>query len=204
MELRRETWILPVQLGLEVVPEQVVVAIPGTGAVEGHDQHVPALEHLEDLSRALHRHHLIAQCTAHGVEDRGPHQEFDPSRCQPPHHLESQVVDDNPVIASRADRLVGRHASFDRERYEVEAGWPSLGSCHHIGEVRPDIDLGSVEEGAGFSVEHREVVRPHLEQPAPESKRSHLHGWFHPRTDDEGEAGRDTERQFGHDVPRGP
>ena len=72
IESRREVGVASSELGLEHLPEQVVVAEPAALVVEGNDEQVLALQLLEHLSRVIALEHRVAERAAHRLEDRRP------------------------------------------------------------------------------------------------------------------------------------
>ena len=70
LSVEGEPRLAPVQLGLEHLPEQMVVAEPAALVVEGDDEQVLALQLLEQLRGVVALEHRVAERGAHGLEDR--------------------------------------------------------------------------------------------------------------------------------------
>ena len=70
MEIGDQTGLLALEFGPQEIPEQVMVAVPLTVAVEREHQQVPGFHLLEDGSGSLLLQDRVAQRSAHPVEDR--------------------------------------------------------------------------------------------------------------------------------------
>ena len=70
VEIGDQTGLLTPEFGSQEVPEQAMVAVPLTAAVEREYQQVPGFHLLEDGSGSLLLQDRVAQRSAHPVEDR--------------------------------------------------------------------------------------------------------------------------------------
>ena len=75
MQLRDQVGGLGVQLGLESLAQEGVIAVPLALAVDRGDQEVPVVQLLEPAGGGVATHDGVAQRPAHLVEDRRPDQE---------------------------------------------------------------------------------------------------------------------------------
>ena len=100
IERRRALGLASFELGLEHLPEQMVVAEPAALVVEGDDEQVLALELLEHLRRVIAFEHGVAELRAHALENGGLKQELELRRLDAVELLGSQIVRDEAVVAA--------------------------------------------------------------------------------------------------------
>src|SRR6202034_3218868 len=107
--------------------EQMVVAVPLSVVVEGHEEKVVALDDVEDLRRVGRPGDGFAERRAEPVQDGGPRQELPDLDGLAAQHFLSQEVDDKAVVAAElADEGPRRGMAVKGERREVDTGGPAF------------------------------------------------------------------------------
>ena len=160
------------QLGAQVVAQEVVVAVRGRATGDLADEQVRAHEPPQALRRVGHPGDDLGQPRLDGVEDRRPREEGDVPVVERRSQLGVEVVRDVALATGHGIRL-GRAdpVAATRERGEVDRGRPSFGP---IGErprlVAPQRVPGAGGEGRGLIRVEGELVASDLEQlpPGPE------------------------------------
>ncbi len=100
IESRDELGLASLELGLEHLPEEMVVAKPAAPMVECDDEQVLVLQLLEHLRRVGALEHRVAERAAHAVEHRRAKQELELGRPDASELLGPQVVRDEAVVAA--------------------------------------------------------------------------------------------------------
>ena len=161
------TGLAPVQLRLEHLGEQPVVAIPLALVVLGNDEQVERLDLVEPGGGAGRVQHRVAERAADAVQHRGPQQEPDRLRRLAGQHLVEEVVHDVAAAAGDLPGGLGRlRLRGDRQPGQVDPRRPPLGVRHDL----PDLGGGQVDaelaqQVGGLVRPEREVRRPELQQP---------------------------------------
>ena len=158
----------PLELVLEHVAEEMVEAIPAPLVVERDDEQVRpfvALE-LERGVRALQ--HVIAERTAHAVENRDAGEELDLRLGQALEQHEAEVVADIAVVPANARR---GSASFpgrpQRQRRQIEPGGPAFGAAgQRFDLVARQLEAGTGQERLRLAHVQAQVAGSHLQHAA--------------------------------------
>jgi hypothetical protein len=99
VQRRDELRLAPQQLGLEHLPEQVVIAEPHSTVVERDEQEVGRLHRLQHQRGVVPVQHGVAGDAAHAVEDGRPRQELHLLRRKSGEVLGADVVGHETVVA---------------------------------------------------------------------------------------------------------
>jgi hypothetical protein len=167
------------QLAAQQVAEQAVVAEPLPAGVERDQEHVRALDLLEQLVRAADLEHPVAQRRAEPGQDRGAHQEPAQLLGLAGEHLLEQVVRQVALLAGEArDELGAVAASLQREAGEVDAGDPALGAVQQqlelaVAESQPE---AVVQQCPDPGLVEAQRLLGHLAELAPDPQPRHADG----------------------------
>ena len=158
--------VLDTKLGVEVIAQEVVIAVPLAVSVEGKDEHVLARQVLERAGGAGHPCHGIAQGAREPVQDRRAHEQVSLIGLDAGQQLGAEVLAHPPVISSEghvSDGFAGLHG----ERGEVHADGPTFGSLHHVVDpARRRIDARAHEQRLCFGRGHGQLPRSELQDVA--------------------------------------
>ncbi len=117
----------PAQLQPEQIPEQVVVAEPGTPGVERHDERVRVREFQQDPLRARAAGQHVGQLAVDPVEQGGAQQQILDVGWLALQHLRDQVLRDRAVAAGELrDEPLGVGVTSQGDRREPQARGPPL------------------------------------------------------------------------------
>ena len=115
------------QSRLQHLGEQVVVPIPMTVVIEGHEEQIGPVERLQHRSAVTASRDGIAEWRIHAAENRGAQQEGAHFRRLVLQHLLHQVVDDVSVVPGEpGDEIRDVVPTAHREGGKLERGDPSL------------------------------------------------------------------------------
>ena len=151
------------KLGVKVIAQEVVIAVPLAVSVEGKNEHVLARQVLERTGGAGHPRHGIAQWAREPVQDRRAHEQVRLIDLDAGQQLGAEVVAHPPVISSEGhvpDGFAGLHG----ERGEVHADGPTFGSLHQvIDPARRRLDARAHEQSLCFGRGHGQLPRSELQ-----------------------------------------
>ena len=167
------------QLPLQQVGEQLVVAEPGPGRVQRHDERVRLLQILQDPLAARPSRQRVGQRAGHPLQHAGPQQ-------QPPHllalplqHLGQQVLGHRPLAAGELGREpVLVVVPGQRQRRQPQPGRPPLGPLvkhpqRRLAQLHPGgrqqlPRLGQTEPQVGGADLGQLAFQPQPVQPQPQ------------------------------------
>ena len=127
--------MLPGQAAAERIGEEVMVAVPMTILIEGHDEKVGSFQPLELRLTTDVAGDRVAEGASETIEDRGLQEEMPRLHGLTLQHLLAEIVKDVTMAAREpGDELVGVGVSLKAEGGELIAGHPSLGPFRKGGE----------------------------------------------------------------------
>ena len=202
VELGDHLRLPPHQLGVEQLPEEVVVAVPLAPSVERDHQQVAALQTIEHAAGLPAAHGGVAEGTAEPVEDRAAGEERHVGPRDAVEELRTQVVGDEAVIpGGNRPSTRTRAARVHRQRRQVQPGRPSLGPLDELIDVDiAEFDLRAAEQRPGLIGVHRQIPGRDLDHPALRSQARHREGQLLLRADRQRRTTGQPHRQLGHDV----
>ena len=175
------------QLALEQLAEQPVIAVPLASIVERHHQQVALLDGFELVRRAGGVERRVAHRAAEAVEDRRADQERGALRRQLVEDLRAEVVPKEPTVtADRHARVATSGSDLHRQRGEVQPRRPALRTLEQLLHVEvADVDPRAGEQTGRLVEIECEVLRLDLEQPTLEAEPSLGQPGLHPRRQDQ-------------------
>ena len=127
MKRRSLIWMLRQQSRSEHIGKQVMIAIPGPGAVQRRQEKVPPLERHEPSGPIPLPGNRFAQRPAQPIEDRRLEQKRPSFFGLPVEHFFQQIVDDVPMIpCERLDEARGILVIAYRKRGKLQPGNPTF------------------------------------------------------------------------------
>src|SRR6187397_1930151 len=168
MEDREELGLPLLELRLQHLAEEGVLAIPLTVVVEGNEERVAALERLQASARVLSLEQMVAERRADPLEDRRPTQEGNLGGLEPGQVLGSQVVGDEAIVTAERRSGIARFRLEHDELREVEPSGPPFRAPVHRGGLRGgELRSESGEQLPGLVFCERDLSRAVLDQSAP-------------------------------------
>ena len=127
MEIIYQSGLPAPEFRSQEVPEQVVVPIPLTLAVERNHQQVPGLHLFEDSRGSLRIQDRVTQGSAHAVQDRRSGEEPRFRAGDPVKEFRTQVIAHIDVVAGEREADIAvPGAGLDGQRSDVQPGRPSF------------------------------------------------------------------------------
>ncbi len=126
---RDSFWLALMQMRPQDVGEEMVIAIPLPGVIEGDDEQVAALQEAQPVLCIVAAGDGIAQRSAQPVEDAGLQQKVADAVWQSSDDFVDQIVEDEAMTAGEGfDEGRGVITALHRERGELQARDPALGA----------------------------------------------------------------------------
>src|SRR5262249_10229339 len=133
-----------VELGAERIPEERVVSVPLSRAIEGLDEEVAVLERGDLPGRVAAAQDVVAERSREPTEDGGAPQEVETLRRQAPEDRAREVVHEVSVGATLGSGSAGAIPTFaERHHLERDGRRPPTRTLDH------GVELGRLERHAG-------------------------------------------------------
>ena len=177
-------------MGSQERPELVVVAVPSSLLVQGHDEHVGGHEVGEHRPRSFDSCDRRAQLCVEGVEHRRLDEELDERGWQAGQHLADQEVADGAIgVGERLQELLMVDSPLQGDGRQLGARGPSLREVVQAGQfVAGQADVVQREEFGQLIGGEAEIVGPHLQQFTAQAQPGQRHRRIGPGADGETEA----------------
>ena len=206
MELLRRSGLPSHQLGLEVVPQQAVVAVRLLFGTDLRDEQVRARQRRQSRRGPGHPDDGLRDPGLHRVKDRRASQERDVIVPEGREKLRLEVLGDEATPTGHvADRDRGPAGTAGRERRKVDGRRPSLGPFDEMPRVvRRQMAAGRRGHRACLFLVERQRHPPDLQQAhaRPEAPERQVRPG--PRRDRDLDIGRQVVQEHGERVERGP
>ena len=171
-QLRHEIRLGTLELSAEQLPEEMVVAIPASVAVQRDHEQVRACERLQLRRRAARVQHGVAQRARHAREHRGTGQEAELVMRQPREDLGAKILGDEPVVSAKPDRA-RRPIPLRRERRQVETRAPALRTFGELGHLgMRQLQTSGTQELVRLGLVQTQLVVPDLDREAARPQRA--------------------------------
>ena len=158
-----EVGLASIELGLEHLPEQMVVTEPTAVVVQGDDEEVVVLEPLQYPRRVVVLEHEVAKRPRHPLEYRTPKQELELGRPDACELFGAQIIRHEAIVA--AERRERRGVGVERERREIDTRRPALRMLvQRLGLVLGHVGSRRGEERVRFGIAECEGGGAYLEQ----------------------------------------
>ena len=157
------------ELTAEHLGEEMVIAEPLPRVVEWDDEEVFPFEDVDNFGRIGRSGHGITQRRAKSAQDRGAEEKLPHFRRLAAEHLLGQKLFDKPAItAELADDVMGRRASVQQKRRQVDPGGPAFGQVHELSQVGwAELEASDRGDELGrMRGREPQLVRPDLGHPA--------------------------------------